>query len=90
MKYFKILLFGLLFASCDNFLDIPSKTTLSTDVYYQSKEDFEQGLNGVYSILRSLYSGSDGAWAMGELRSDNTTYAFNPNDRGTILSLIHI
>ena len=84
MKYFKILLFGLLFASCDNFLDIPSKTTLSTDVYYQSKEDFEQGLNGVYSILRSLYSGSDGAWAMGELRSDNTTYAFNPNDRGTI------
>ena len=55
MKYFKILIFGLLFASCDNFLDIPSKTTLSTDVYYQSKEDFEQGLNGVYSILRSLY-----------------------------------
>lgn len=30
MKYFKILIFGLLFASCDNFLDIPSKTTLST------------------------------------------------------------
>ncbi len=84
MKHFKILFLGLLLASCDNFLDIPSKTALSTDVYYQSQEDFEHGLNGVYSILRDLYSGSDGAWAMGELRSDNTTYAFNPNDRGTI------
>lgn len=84
MKYFKILFLGLLLSSCDNFLDIPSKTALSTDVYYQSQEDFEHGLNGIYSILRDLYSGSDGAWAMGELRSDNTTYAFNPNDRGTI------
>lgn len=84
MKYFKILFLGLLLSSCDNFLDIPSKTTLSTDVYYQSQEDFEHGLNGAYSLLRDLYSGADGAWAMGELRSDNTTYAFNPNDRGTI------
>lgn len=84
-KYIYTILASLLFASCaDNFLDIPSKTSLSTDVYYKSEKDFEYGINGVYSILRDLYSGSDGAWAMGELRSDNTIYAYNPNDRGTI------
>lgn len=69
---------------CDNFLELPSETTLSTEIYFKSQSDFEQGVNGAYSILRSLYSGSDGAWAMGELRSDNTTYVYNPNDRGTI------
>lgn len=69
---------------CDNFLELPSETTLSTEIYFKSQSDFEQGINGAYSILRSLYSGSDGAWAMGELRSDNTTYVYNPNDRGTI------
>lgn len=77
-------LLTMTFASCDDFLDIPSKTSLSTDIYYQSADDYQQGLNGAYSILRDLYAGSDGAWAMGELRSDNTTYAFNANDRGTI------
>lgn len=71
-------------AGCSDFLDLPSKTTLSTEVFYKSQSDFEQGLNGAYAILRDLYQGPDGAWAMGELRSDNTIYAYNPNDRGTI------
>lgn len=70
--------------SCDNFLEIPSETSLSSEIYYKSQADFEQAVNGAYSLLRGLYSGNDGAWAMGELRSDNTTYAYNPNDRGTI------
>ena len=69
---------------CDDFLDIPSETALSSEVYYQSQNDFEQAINGCYSFLRTLYSGSNGAWAMGELRSDNTTYVYNPTDRGTI------
>lgn len=84
MKHIIYLLIMSVLVSCDNFLDIPSETSLSTDIYYQSQEDFEHGVNGIYSILRDLYSGSNGAWAMGELRSDNTTYGFNPNDRGTI------
>lgn len=78
------ILFASLLGSCDNFLDIPSETSLSSEVYYQSQSDFEQGINGAYALLRDLYSGSNGAWAMGELRSDNTTYVYNPTDRGTI------
>ncbi len=83
-KILSILLISVSLSSCGDFLDIPSETSLSSDIYYQSQSDFEQAINGCYSLLRGLYSGQDGAWAMGELRSDNTTYAFNPNDRGTI------
>ena len=83
-KILSILLIAASLSSCSDFLEIPSETSLSSDIYYQSQSDFEQAINGCYSLLRGLYSGQDGAWAMGELRSDNTTYAFNPNDRGTI------
>ena len=83
-KILSILLIATSLSSCGDFLEIPSETSLSSDTYYQSQSDFEQAINGCYSLLRGLYSGQDGAWAMGELRSDNTTYAFNPNDRGTI------
>lgn len=84
MKKLSVIMLLAALTGCDNFLELPSETTLSTEIYFKSQSDFEQGINGAYSVLRSLYSGSDGAWAMGELRSDNTTYVYNPNDRGTI------
>lgn len=74
--------FLLCFASCKkDFLEIPPKTALTDGVYFTSQGDFQQAVNGAYSPLRGLYNG---AWVMGELRSDNTTYKFNPNDRGSI------
>ena len=81
-----LLLISIFFlTSCDeSFLEVPSKTALSTPVYFKTQSDFEQAINAAYAPLRNIYSGSSGAWAMGELRSDNTTYKFNPNDRGTI------
>lgn len=78
-------LFVSAIVGCESgFLEIPSKTSLSTPVYFKTQSDFEQAINGAYEPLRALYNGGSGAWAMGELRSDNTTYKFNPNDRGTI------
>lgn len=81
-----LLLTTILFlVSCnESFLEIPSKTSLSTPIYFSSQGDFEQAINGAYAPLRGLYNGINGAWVMGELRSDNTTYKYNPNDRGTI------
>jgi hypothetical protein len=67
-----------------SFLEIPSKTALSTPLYFKSESDFQQAINGAYAPLRGAYNGTNGAWVMGELRSDNTTYKYNPNDRGTI------
>ena len=87
IKYsFISILFACTVVGCDNFLDIPSDTSLSSEVYYQSQNDFELAINGCYSFLRDLYSGSNGAWAMGELRSDNTTYVYNLSDLGTIFA----
>lgn len=89
MKNNKYML-AMLLSSCiltgcqSDFLNLPSETSLSTAVYYKSQSDFEQAINGAYAPLRDLYNGTYGAWAMGEMRSDNTTYKYNPNDRGTI------
>lgn len=85
MKY-KIILAGILaiaIYSCKkSFLELPAQTALSTPVYFKSMADFQQAVNGAYVPLRGLYNSS--AWVMGELRSDNSRYKFNPNDRGTI------
>jgi tetratricopeptide (TPR) repeat protein len=75
-------IFLILLSSCKkDFLNLASPTSLSTPVYFKTQTDFESAINGAYTPLRGLYNG---AWAMGELRSDNTTYKYNPNDRGTI------
>lgn len=79
-----VILISLAGACKKSFLEIPSDTSLSTPVYFKTESDFQQAINGAYEPLRGEYNGSNGAWAMGELRSDNTTYKFNPNDRGTI------
>jgi len=84
LKYITVLGILSLTGCSDNFLELPSKNTLSSVIYYKSQSDFEQAINGAYTPLRGLYNGNEGAWAMGEMRSDNTTYKFNPNDRGTI------
>lgn len=84
LKYIAVLAVASLTGCTGGFLDLPSKTTLSSVIYYKSQSDFEQAINGAYAPLRGLYNGMEGAWAMGEMRSDNTTYKFNPNDRGTI------
>jgi hypothetical protein len=71
--------------SCDSsFLEVPSKTSLTASIYFKTKDDFQQAINGAYGPLLGLYGGTSGAWAMGEMRSDNTTYKYNSNDRGTI------
>ena len=75
----------IVLGSCKkSFLEIPSQTNLSTAVYFKTASDFQAAINGAYAPLRGAYDGYAGAWAMGELRSDNTMYKYNPNDRGTI------
>jgi tetratricopeptide (TPR) repeat protein len=62
----------------NNFLEIPSKTTLSTSIYFKSQSDFQLAVNGTYARLRTL---SNMAYLMGEMRSDNTCYVYNPDMR---------
>jgi len=78
-----ILLLTSLGACKKGFLETPSKTSLSTAIFFKTESDFQQAINGAYAPLRGLYGGQNGAWAMAEQRSDNTTYKYNPNDRGS-------
>lgn len=85
LKISAIIIVAALLSACGkDFLEIPAKTALSTPIYFKSQSDFQQAINGAYAPLRGAYNGTAGAWAMGELRSDNTTYKYNPTDRGTI------
>ena len=83
---FIIVIVCFLFGACKNdMLDLPPETALSTPVFFKTQNDFQQAINGAYAPLRGLYNGNGGAWAMGEMRSDNTTYKYNPQDRGTTI-----
>lgn len=87
---FTALSLTFLLSSCSSdFLDIPSENSLSTANFYKTEADLQQAVNATYAPLRDLYNNtpnvaSSGAWVMGELRSDNTTYIFNPGYRGVI------
>ena len=72
-----ILLFTL--SSCEDFLDVVPETTLSTASFFQSEEDFEQAVGGIYAPLQDLYERD---WIMTEMRSDNTFFIFDVANRG--------
>ena len=63
-----ILSFVVLFSSCDMDLDQQPLSQASTDTYYQTLSDFNQGLNAVYSSLRGY---PDRLMNLSETRSDN-------------------
>ncbi len=79
----KYILFALALSltSCnDNFLSLTPDSELGADDFYQTHEQFEQALAGVYQALRSTVSES--GYLMGEMRSDNTHYDYYAPDRG--------
>lgn len=89
IKYVTIVILAILSGSCGkDFLDIPSKTTLSNTLFFKTEADFVSAINGAYAPLRDLYNGYSsaqylGAYIMGEMHSDNARYILNPNYRAT-------
>ena len=74
----------LMISGCDGFLGVEPRTFTSTTNFYKNQDQIEQAVNGVYAELQTLYhvGGGTDFWAVTEMRSDNTTYQFNPADRG--------
>ncbi len=79
----------MVLVSCKkDFLEKTPQSFISSTTFYKTQSDFEQGINGVYAALRGVYGVSDGdrpgqgAWLMGEMRSDNTIYIHNSGNRG--------
>ncbi|QEM11493.1 RagB/SusD family nutrient uptake outer membrane protein [Mucilaginibacter rubeus] len=62
-----------------DYLNLQPTDTQNSANFYKSKAQFVQAINGAYEPLQGLYTGS--FWALGEMRSDNTSYEFDPYDR---------
>ena len=57
-------------SSCSDFLDRSPYSSITTNNFYQTEEDFEQAITGVYEPFKNLYGTIE--WLFGEMRSDNT------------------
>lgn len=83
--FLTILFAGVLTTSCDDFLTCLPETSVPKEKFYKTEADFEQANIGIYEMLRSIYgagAANYGAWLMGEMRSDNTTFLYNTVNRG--------
>lgn len=79
ITYIIIALFGL--SSCsEDFLSLTPDSEPNADDFYETAEQFQQAVNGVYQTLRTTVNES--GYLMGEMRSDNTHYDYYPPDRG--------
>lgn len=72
-----ILIYAL--SACRGFLEVIPETSLTADSFYQSQQDFEQAVGGIYAPLLGLYNQD---WVMNEMRSDNTFFIYNIAQRG--------
>ncbi|ALL06064.1 hypothetical protein AQ505_11510 [Pedobacter sp. PACM 27299] len=77
-----LLLIGLV--SCKKgFLNLSPPDRDSTASFFKTESDFQQALSGAYDILRNSHgNASSSAWDMGEMRSDNTHFDLNEQNRG--------
>lgn len=89
MRRFDIILIAILIfpvlLGCEDFLDEAPITTLNTENFFEEEKDFGQAVNAAYRSLHSLSGnrvGENGSyWSFSEMRSDNSTFMFNPIDR---------
>jgi hypothetical protein len=73
----------LLLSACKKkFLDLVPESSVTSGNFYQTESQFNQALVGAYQTVRNV-KGSLSAWAMGDFRSDNTHYKYNPGNRGS-------
>ncbi|GGB05476.1 membrane protein [Mucilaginibacter rubeus] len=62
-----------------DYLSLQPTDTQNGINFFKTKSQFIQATNGAYAPLQGLYNGS--FWAMAEMRSDNTSYEYDPDDR---------
>jgi starch-binding outer membrane protein, SusD/RagB family len=70
---------------CQNVLDVEPETFSGTTTYYQTPDQMTRAIFGAYSVLQTTYGGgaTGPMWLLAEMRSDNTTYEFNVQNRST-------
>ncbi len=78
-KLFLILMiFGLL--GCDDFLDEAPEDFVTPQGFFKNEAQFNEAVTAIYNTNRGLMNGAH--WRFGENRGDNSSFQYNPNDRG--------
>ncbi|MBO9729744.1 MAG: RagB/SusD family nutrient uptake outer membrane protein [Chitinophaga sp.] len=75
-----LVIFSLVQVSCKKFLDENDPNNINLNNYFKNQNDYDLAVNGAYAQLRGLYNNKS-AWAMGEMRSDNTHYDYKSSDQ---------
>ncbi|MEO0528565.1 MAG: RagB/SusD family nutrient uptake outer membrane protein [Bacteroidota bacterium] len=75
-----IITIALVAASCEDFLDESPETFQTPQAFFQTEAQINEAVAGIYNTNRGLNDGAH--WRFGENRSDNTSFQFNPGDRG--------
>ena len=70
---------------CQDVTNVQPETFSGTTTYYQTPDQMERAIFGAYSGLQVTYGGAATGpmWLLAEMRSDNTTYEFNVQNRST-------
>lgn len=68
------------FSGCDEFLDQSPETFQTPQNFFETEAQINEAIAGIYNTNRGLMN--DEHWRFGENRSDNTSFQYNPTDRG--------
>ncbi|WKN45604.1 RagB/SusD family nutrient uptake outer membrane protein [Tunicatimonas pelagia] len=79
-KYILYLVALMLFSGCEEFLDEPPRTFQTPQGFFTNEQQLNEAVTAIYNINRQLVNNSH--WRFGENRSDNTSFQYNPADRG--------
>lgn len=75
---------ALTLSACEDYLDVPSENTLTTDSFWNTAEQIEQGLNGVYhDLIPAAYH----TYYIGELGSDNNYFEWDTERTWSTLAM---
>ena len=82
LRYLLILcpIFG--FLGCDDFLDETPEDFQTPQSFFQNEQQLDEAVSAIYNTNRDIINSVH--WRFGENRSDNTSFQFNPSDRGGI------
>lgn len=68
-------------SGCNKLLDVEPSTFTSGSNYYQTEQQIKTAVSGAYSTLQDLNGSRGQLYIFTEVRSDNSTFQYNPNQR---------
>jgi starch-binding outer membrane protein, SusD/RagB family len=81
LKYIFVLMLTLSLVACkDSYLDVDPIDRYSYYNFLETEAQVEQAVAGCYRKMAEIATGQ--LWIYGDMLSDNTSYSYNPSDRG--------